>query len=78
MSALGDGRFYAGLAQSGLQQAASDEQQRNIQNDQLKRQDKANNAQLGATVGAAIGSFIFPGVGTAIGGLLGGFAGSAI
>lgn len=55
--------------------AASQETARNVENTQLRAQQKAGNAQLGSTIGALAGSVI-PGVGTLVGGILGGLAGS--
>lgn len=77
-----------GLAGVGMQQqaqaadmlgrAAEQEQSRNLANEQLGRQRKAGNAQLGASAGAMAGFAMTGGnpVGAMVGSLLGAVGGS--
>lgn len=66
-------------AMGGLQEAAQQETQRNISNDQMEQQRHAGNVQLGATAGALAGmqwgSAAGP-YGALIGAVAGGLAGS--
>ena len=61
----------------GLDSAAQGETQRNIENKQIREQEKAGKAQLGATIGGAAGTLAGAKVGVAIGGEAGGPYGAA-
>lgn len=54
-------------------EAANQEQQRNIANQQIEQQTKAGNMQLGSTLGATVGSAFGP-LGTLAGGAIGAIA----
>lgn len=58
-----------------LGDAAAQETQRNAMNTQARAQEKAGNAQLGATIGGVVGTAFGP-VGSMVGSVLGGLAGS--
>jgi hypothetical protein len=72
---IGTGADYRQQAAQGLQQAAEQETDRNIQNKQIKQQAKAANQQLGAAGGAMAGFMIGGPVGAVIGGLGGAILG---
>ncbi len=78
MSLLAAGQFQVNQAQAGLGAAAERETSRNIANKNLKEQEEAGKASLGATVGGvvggALGSYFGP-AGTAAGSTLGSIAG---
>lgn len=58
-------------AQTLLGNAADQEQQRNIANQERERARKAGNAQLGTTLGATAGFMVGGPIGGLIGGVLG-------
>jgi hypothetical protein len=72
---VGAGVGERNTAMGMLGQAADQEQQRNLENQQIQRQTKQGNQQLGATGGALIGMEVGGPMGAVVGGLIGGVAG---
>jgi hypothetical protein len=70
---LSQGQGQQQQAVQEMGEAAQQEQQRNVFNQQQEVSRKAGNAQLGATAGALVGSALGP-LGSMIGGVLGGVA----
>lgn len=67
--AMGAGEAGEGLSMIG--DAAQQETERNRINEQMKQQQRAGNAQLGATAGAVVGGMVGGPVGAAAGGVIG-------
>ncbi|MBA4285479.1 MAG: hypothetical protein C0434_08110 [Xanthomonadaceae bacterium] len=81
MSGIGAGQFYRQQAQGLLTQAAQDETQRDLKNQQIEQADKDAKGQLGASAGSlagmALGSAGGP-VGMAAGAAIGAIAGGLL
>lgn len=69
------GNENLGQAQQLLGNAADQEQRRNLENQQLERQRKAGNVQLGTSLGALSGFAVGGPIGGLIGGVLGAVGG---
>lgn len=74
---IGTGTEYRQQAAAGLQAAAREETNRDIDNKQIKAQRHAANQQLGAAGGAAAGAMIGGPIGALIGGIAGGLLGGS-
>lgn len=72
LASIGQSQHREAMQMAG--EAADQEQQRNIANQQIAQQQKAGMTQLGSTLGATVGSAFGP-LGTLAGGAIGAIAG---